>query len=482
MTLADLLPGAHVAPEHRDREILGLAADSRAVQPGFAFFAIPGQTTDGARFIAQALERGAAAIVAEGAPAHLPGGTALAVVPQIRRALSEAAARFAGRQPDTVVAVTGTSGKTSVAAFVRQIWLAEGHRAASLGTLGIVGPDGETYGSLTTPDPITLHKTLASLADAGVGHLALEASSHGLDQNRLDQVRLKAAGFTNLSRDHLDYHPSIEHYLAAKLRLFGTLLEPGQPAVINADSEAGKAVIDAAQTRGLTVFSVGVQGHDLRLAAARPDGFATDLDLVHHGREIGLRLPLAGAFQVSNALVAAGLCLATGSATDTVFAALATLTGAPGRLELVGARHGAPIFIDYAHKPDALDNVLATLRPYAAKRLIVVVGCGGDRDPGKRPIMGAIAARGADVVIVTDDNPRSEAPAAIRAAILAEAPGAAEIGDRGEAIRTAVAMMEAGDVLVVAGKGHETGQIVGAETLPFSDKVAVLDAIGRSAP
>ena len=481
MRLADLLPDAHMAPEHRDRDILGLSVDSRAVRSGFAFFAMPGHKADGMSFVPQALAAGAAAIVAESAPMHLPVDVGLALVPQVRVALAQAAARFAGRQPRTIVAVTGTSGKTSVAAFTRQIWAHEGHAAASLGTLGLVGPDGAASGSLTTPDPITLHETLRALAASGVDHLSLEASSHGLDQHRLDQVRLSAAAFTNLSRDHLDYHPTLDHYLSAKLRLFRTLLGPGQPAVIDADAEVAREVIDVAEARGLAVFTVGVRGHDLRLLTARPDGLATHLELDYRGRSHAVRLPLAGAFQVSNALVAAGLCVSTGSAPDAVFAALSRLEGAPGRLELVGTRHGAPVFLDYAHKPDALETVLLTLRPYAPNNLIVVFGCGGDRDAGKRPMMGAIAARRADIVIVTDDNPRSEAAAAIRAAILAEAPGAREIGDRGEAIRTAVAMLRPGDALVVAGKGHETGQIVGAETLPFSDKATLLSALEGAA-
>jgi UDP-N-acetylmuramoyl-L-alanyl-D-glutamate--2,6-diaminopimelate ligase len=400
-------------------------------------------------------------------------------VPQIRPALAEAAARHAGRQPGTIVAVTGTSGKTSVAAFVRQIWQAEGRKAASLGTLGVVTPDREIYGSLTTPDPITLHETLRTLAEAGITHVALEASSHGLAQHRLDHVRLVAGAFTNLSRDHLDYHPTLDHYLAAKLRLFGALLAPGDPAVIDADSEVSAEVVPAAEARGLRVLTVGAAGRYLRLLSSTPDGFATRIAVEHAGRTFAVTLPLAGKFQVSNALVAAGLCLATGSAPDAVFAALTTLAGAPGRLELVGTRNGAPVFVDYAHKPDALENVLATLRPYAEKRLLVVFGCGGDRDPGKRPIMGAIAARLADVVIVTDDNPRSEKAATIRAAIMTGAPGAREIGDRTQAIEAAIADLGAGDVLVVAGKGHETGQIVGSTVLPFSDKGAVRAALER---
>ncbi len=404
------------------------------------------------------------------------------MVPNLRRSLSAAARRFYPGQPETVVAVTGTSGKTSVAAFVRQIWAASGRRAASLGTLGIVAPEGAVYGSLTTPDPIALHRSLDDLARQAVTHLALEASSHGLDQHRLDGVTLAGAAFTNLSRDHLDYHPTTEHYLAAKLRLFEDFLVPGQPAVIDADSDVADRVCAVARDRGLAVTTVGRRGTGIELLDANPDGYATRLALRHAGRNVDIRLPLAGLFQVSNALVAAGLCIATGTPADVAFAALEQLVGAPGRLERVGTRRGAPVFVDYAHKPDALQNVLTTLRPYASRQLIVAFGCGGDRDPGKRALMGEIAARLADRVIVTDDNPRSERPAAIRAAIMAGMPvgsNTIEIGDRAKAIAEAVGMLEAGDVLVVAGKGHETGQTMGHEVLPFSDAEAVAAALGR---
>lgn len=477
MTLGDLLEG--IESRHGDVAVAGLTADSRAVAPGFVFFAVPGARGDGLAYAAAAAAAGAVAVVAERATDTLPDSVAVIVVPDVRRSLSAAAARFHPKQPGTVVAVTGTSGKTSVAAFVRQIWAAAGARSASMGTLGIVAPDGAVYGSLTTPDPVTLHRDLDRLARDGVTHLALEASSHGLDQHRLDGVRLAAGAFTNLSRDHLDYHPTVEHYLAAKLRLFTDLLAPGRPAVIDADGEAAPRVVAAAQARGLDVVTVGRAGEALRLLSAEPDGFATHLALRHENRDRTLRLPLAGAFQVSNALVAAGLCIATGTAPDAAFAALEALAGAPGRLERVGERRGAPIVVDYAHKPDALEKVLATMRPYAPGRLIVVFGCGGDRDPGKRPIMGEIATRRADVVIVTDDNPRSEDPAAIRAAILAAAPGAVEIGDRAEAIAHAVTMLDRGDALVVAGKGHETGQTARGVTLPFSDAAAVAEALQR---
>ena len=478
MKLADLLP-PDAAFEARlgATEITGVTADSRAVKPGFLFVAVPGTKADGLRFVPQALAGGAAAIMAESAPQQVAAEVAVVKIPNVRRALALAAARFYPRQPRTIAAVTGTSGKTSVAAFTRQIWAALGHAAASIGTVGVVSPQGETYGSLTTPDPVGLHRTLDALAQEGVTHLAIEASSHGLDQHRLDGVRAMAGGFTNITRDHLDYHASLEEYLKAKLRLFDALLEPGSGAVIDVDHEGAEAFVAAATARDLRVLTVGRAGRGICLLESEIDGFAQRLRVAHEGREFALRLPLVGAFQVENALVAAGLAIATGSEPAAVFAALENLQGAKGRLELVGQRHGAPIFVDYAHKPDAVAKALEALRPYVCGRLIVVIGAGGDRDPGKRPMMGAIAAELADRVIVTDDNPRSENPAAIRAAILAAAPGAQEIGDRNEAIRSAVGGLQPGDVLLVAGKGHETGQIVADRVLPFSDHEAVAAAL-----
>ena len=461
-------------------DVTGATADSRAVAPGSLFFAVAGGKADGMSFAPQALAAGAVAVVAEkDAPADF--SAPFVRVKDVRAALSRAAASLYPRQPEKIVAVTGTSGKTSVADFTRQIFEACGFPAASLGTIGVIKPSGAIYGSLTTPDPVTLHKTLDALAGEGVTHLAMEASSHGLDQRRLDGVRLSAAGFTNLSRDHLDYHAGLEDYFAAKLRLFTALLQPGQTAVIAADGDFSARVIETCSARGLRVFSVGEKGEGLRLKSMRAEGFSLLLDLVHEGRDIRVKLPLAGAFQAENALVAAGLALAVGCPQDKVFAALENLRGAPGRLEFVGAKAGAPVFVDYAHKPDALEKALAALRPFAKNRLIVVFGCGGDRDAGKRPIMGEIAMRGADVVIVTDDNPRSEAPAAIRAAILQAAPGAREIGDRAAAIRAGVRMLGEGDVLLIAGKGHETGQIVGKETHPFCDRDEALEALGEAA-
>ena len=482
MKLRDVLPEAAIDARQAAIDIAGLSADSRKVKSGFLFVAISGAKADGAHFAKQAAAAGAAAIVAEQRPEGLPPAVAYIQVDNARRALALAAARFYPRQPRTVAAVTGTSGKTSVTAFARQIWSTLGFQAASIGTVGVVSPKGEQYGSLTTPDPVDLHRTLDQLAGEGVTHLALEASSHGLDQHRLDGVRVAAGGFTNLSRDHLDYHPTIEAYLAAKLRLFEDLIATGGTAVVGIDDCYAGQVVDAARKRGLKVMTVGEQGEDIRLTGGAIDGFAQVIEIVYGGRTYKVKLPLVGAFQVQNAALAAGLAIATGADPAHTFAALAHLSGAKGRLELVGNRNGAPIFIDYAHKPDALKKALASLRPYARGKLTVVFGAGGDRDSGKRPIMGRVATEGADRVVVTDDNPRSENPAAIRAAILADAPGAAEIGDRAEAIRKAIADLRSGDVLLVAGKGHETGQIIGDRVLPFSDHEAVLAALrGRVA-
>jgi UDP-N-acetylmuramoyl-L-alanyl-D-glutamate--2,6-diaminopimelate ligase len=477
MKLADLsLDDARFDPHFAGIELNGITADSRRVKPGNLFVAVPGTKADGLAFVPQALKAGAAAILSE-QTVELPAGVALINVPNVRRALALAAAAFFPRQPATIAAVTGTSGKTSVAAFARQIWAALGQQAASIGTVGVVSPTGETYGSLTTPDPIDLHRTLDRLAGEGVTHLALEASSHGLDQHRLDGVRIAAGAFTNLSRDHLDYHPTIEAYLAAKLRLFEDLIAADGTAVIDVDDCYGGQVVDAARTRGLKIMTVGVSGDDIKLVGGAIDGFTQVVDIAYGGHTYEIRLPLVGAFQVQNAAVAAGLAIATGSDPTGVFATLSHLTGAKGRLELAGTRNGAPIFIDYAHKPDALKKALEALRPYTRGRLIVVFGAGGDRDNGKRPIMGRIAHENADRVIVTDDNPRSEKPAAIRAAILAEAPGATEIGDRAQAIRKTIADLQSGDVLLIAGKGHETGQIIGDRVVPFSDHDAVAAAL-----
>lgn len=470
---------ATLDPGALDVVVGGLALDSRAVRHGDLFFALAGSKTDGARFIDAAIAAGAVAVVGDHAPAGCK--VPFITVANPRRALALAAARFFPAQPATIAAVTGTSGKTSVAAFTRQIWERLGYVSASIGTIGLVSPKRTVYGSLTTPDPIALHRQLDEIANDGVTHLAFEASSHGLDQYRLDGVRVSAGGFTNLSRDHMDYHPTVAQYLAAKLRLFRELVPPDGAAVISADHDCSAEAIDAAKSHGLRVMAVGHDGdgagEGIRLADAEVDGFSQKLALEHRGKRFAIRLPLVGEFQIENALVAAGLAIGTGSDAANVFASLEHLEGAKGRLERVGERNGAPIFVDYAHKPDALAKALQALRPYAKRRLIVVFGAGGDRDAGKRPIMGEIAAENADGVIITDDNPRSEKPEAIRAAILATAKGAREIGDRAAAIRAAIEELEEGDALLIAGKGHETGQIVGDQVLPFSDHEAVAAAL-----
>jgi UDP-N-acetylmuramoyl-L-alanyl-D-glutamate--2,6-diaminopimelate ligase len=461
-------------------DIGGIAMDSRAVKSGDLFFALSGSKTDGARFIDAAISAGAVAVAGDHPP---PGERSVpfVAVQNPRRALALAAAKFFPLQPATIAAVTGTSGKTSVAAFARQIWLRLGQASASIGTIGLVSPKRTIYGSLTTPDPVALHRQLDEIAQDGVSHLALEASSHGLDQFRLDGVRIAAGGFTNLSRDHMDYHPDVAHYLAAKLRLFRDLVVAGGAAVISADHDCSQAVIDAARERKLRIMTVGSKGdgagEGIRLAGADIDGLAQKLSLEHRGHKHAVRLPLVGEFQIENALVAAGLAIGTGSEPAVVFSALEHLEGAKGRLERIGEHNGASIFVDYAHKPDALAKALQALRPYAKRKLVVVFGAGGDRDAGKRPLMGEIAFENADSVIVTDDNPRGEKPDAIRAAILAKAKGAREIGDRAEAIRTAIAGLQSGDALLIAGKGHETGQIVGDKILPFSDHEAVISAL-----
>lgn len=481
MRLAQLLSGVELAAELRDLEVAGLSADSREVEEGFVFFAVPGFKGDGLAYVADAKARGARVIVAS-RPALCD--SPVVVVPNVRAALSRAAALFFPHQPHIIAAVTGTSGKSSVVDFLRQLWWSLGREAASLGTIGVVDKSGAHYGSLTTPGPIALHATLDELATRGITHLAMEASSLGIDQLRLDGVRLRVGAFTNFSRDHLDHHSYLEGYFAAKMRLFDTLLQPGQTAVIDADSDVAARVCSVCEARGLRIFGVGAKGAAITLVSSRPDSSSlqTRLRLRFDGAEYDVNLPLAGAFQVSNALVAAGLAIATGETAAQVFRALETLRGAPGRLEFVGARLDAPIFVDYAHKPDALEKVLATVRPLTRGRLLVVFGAGGDRDKGKRPLMGEIAGRAADVVVITDDNPRDEDPALIRAAIVDGARAAAhaailEIGDRREAIFEAVGRLQAGDALVVAGKGHESGQIVGDQVLPFSDHAVIAAAL-----
>lgn len=476
--LAGILPVEGTASA--DLEVTGISSDSRQVKPGAVFFALAGTKADGATYAADAARRGAAAIVAGSAIAGLP--VPVLAVDDPRLALALSAARYFGKQPETMVAVTGTSGKTSVAAFTRQIWEQAGYAAASIGTTGVVAPGRNDYGSLTTPDPVALHQLLKELADAGVTHASMEASSHGLDQRRLDGVKLAAGGFTNLGRDHMDYHPTVEDYHRAKLRLFDTLLPKGAPAVIFADDPWSAPTIQAAQAAGLDVLTVGRHGDFLKLKRVEHERHRQRAEVEAGGVLHEVDLPLAGDFQISNALVSAGLAISTGTPVAKALLALEKLKGAPGRLDLVGTTtNGAPVYVDYAHKPDALENVLASVRPFTTGRVIVVFGCGGDRDRGKRPIMGEIATRLADVVIVTDDNPRSEVPETIRAAILAAAPDAIEIGDRRQAIHEAVAMLHAGDTLIVAGKGHEEGQTIGTETLHFSDHEEVRAALRERA-
>lgn len=479
MRLSDVLPADIELPPGADSiQVTGITAASAAVGQGAIFAGLPGSKVDGAAYVPEALARGARAIiVGKGKSITVPEGVALLEVDNPRAVLAKIAAKFAGRQPRCAVAVTGTSGKTSVADFTRQIFTSLGYKAASLGTIGIVKPDGAVYGSLTTPDPVTLHATLAALADEGVTHLAFEASSHGLDQNRLDGVELTAAAFTNLGRDHMDYHPTEDAYLNAKLRLFTELLQPGQSAVINMDGARSADVATVAKARGLRVLTVGASGETLKRTSLTRDGFQQRIGILSDVRTYDVRLPLVGAYQAENALVAAGLAIATGEKTDAVLAALSSLKGVPGRLEIIGERNGGLAVVDYAHKPEALAAALDACRPFVTGRLISVFGCGGDRDKGKRPIMGHISVEKADITIVTDDNPRTEDAAVIRSEILKGAAGAREIGSRAEAIATAVRMMQPGDVVLIAGKGHETGQIVGDRVLPFSDHEEVRRAL-----
>jgi UDP-N-acetylmuramoyl-L-alanyl-D-glutamate--2,6-diaminopimelate ligase len=466
--------------------ITGITADSRKVQPGFVFAALAGARKDGRSYIADAVRRGAAAVLAPPgteSPASPDGRPPPALItdPLPRRRFALMAAQFFGRQPRTVAAVTGTNGKTSVVVFLRQIWSALGRSAASLGTLGVTAPSLLREGSLTTPDPEVLHRTLAELDGAGVECVALEASSHGLDQFRLDGVRIAAAAFTNLTRDHLDYHGSMAAYQTAKVRLFSELLADEGCAVICADDPHAAVFSQAAAARGLRRIHYGRRGEQVRLLAAGtvPEGQRLTLSIGAHTHL--LTLPLVGAFQALNALAAAALAIATGGDEIAVIDALKTLQPVPGRLQQVARRsNGARVFVDYAHTPDALAVVLQALRAQCVGQLGVVFGCGGDRDAGKRPQMGAIAAQLADRIIVTDDNPRGEDPAAIRAAIMVACPGALEVGDRAEAIAAGVQGLEAGDVLLVAGKGHETGQIVGNAVLPFDDAAVAEAAVAEA--
>jgi UDP-N-acetylmuramoyl-L-alanyl-D-glutamate--2,6-diaminopimelate ligase len=461
-----------LAPGTGDPEIIGLTADSRDVRPGFLFAALHGSRVDGKSFLDDALARGAAAVLA--AADGAPGPLAVPVVadPNPRRRLALMAARFYAPQPKTVAAVTGTNGKTSVASFTRQLWTAQGMKAASLGTIGLVAPGIARAGVFTTHDPVALHRDLRNLARAGVDHLALEASSHGLAQYRLDGVELAAAAFTNLTRDHLDYHGDMASYFAAKKRLFAELLPPGGVAVVNGDIPEARALIALSNSRGHKLVTFGASPEAaLRLLSVRPTETGLAVEIALQGNRRALALPLLGGFQAMNALAALGLALATGAKLDAALDALERLQGAPGRMEIMATHPaGATVIVDYAHTPDALESALKALRPHAKGRLVLVFGCGGDRDAGKRPLMGAIAEHLADIAIVADDNPRSEDAALIRRAILAACPKGREIGDRHAAIREGVKLLRAGDLLLIAGKGHESGQIVNGKTLLFSDR------------
>ena len=487
MQLKKIIGEARLMNDHLlTSEIAGLTADSRNVKDGFLFAALSGVQADGARFVGEAIDRGAAAILAE---PHVCSewfdvatakGVAVLEDRNPRRRFSLMAAAFYEGQPQHVVAVTGTNGKTSVVSFARQIWSMLGHRAASIGTLGVEGAQIQNDAPLTTPDPVSIQETLSHLSSDGVTHLAMEASSHGLAQYRLDGVRVEAAAFTNLTQDHLDYHGDLGAYLDAKLRLFGELLKPGSIAVLNSDSEVFNKVDLLCWARGLRVMAVGEHapgsGRHLRLADWSQTEDGQRLSVIWDGERYETAISLLGGFQVSNVLLAAGLVLACGAAPEHVFETLPRLQGAPGRMQHVGmTASGASVIVDYAHTPDALRTVLAALRPHTLQKLHVVFGAGGDRDKDKRALMGQAAADGADHVVVTDDNPRGENPAQIRAAILSAVPGGQEISDRAKAIETAIDGLESGDVLVIAGKGHELGQVVGDVRLPFSDVSVVQD-------
>lgn len=486
MRLTELLPDMMtIDPIMRDTEISGLTADSRRVKPGYLFAALPSATensgTDGRDFINDALARGAVAVLApDGTKIDAPAATSPCLITDAnpRWRLAQFAAKFYPKQPATVVGVTGTNGKSSVAGFTRQIWSLLDQKSASMGTLGLDADGFEAGPSLTTPDPVTLHETLSELAEAGIDHLALEASSHGLDQYRLDGVRFEAAAFTNLSRDHLDYHKTEAAYLDAKLRLFRFLLPADHAAVLNADSPYFEPIAEVCRAAGHRIRSFGIQTSDIHIAdvSALPDGLR--LCVTMRDQSFETRLNLVGGFQAYNVLAALGLAVETGADMTDAFGTLAHLRGVRGRMERVGAlENGAQVYVDYAHTPDALKTALAAIRPHTRGQLHVVFGAGGDRDSGKRPMMGQVAAEQADRIVVTDDNPRREDPASIRRQVLAGCPDAADIGDRAEAIATTIKSLGPDDVLMIAGKGHETGQVLGTETLPFDDAKVARDMI-----
>ncbi len=483
--------GLHARGQAEAR-ITGLSVDSRLVRPGHLFAALPGIRVHGGEFIQYALRMGAGAVLTDRAGAEIAAGAlaahdaALVIAEDPRQALAYAAALWFGAQPEAMVAVTGTNGKTSVATFTRQIWEALGRKAANLGTTGVEGAYSAPL-SHTTPEPITLHRLLADMAAAGVTHAAMEASSHGLAQRRLDGVRLMAAAFTNFTQDHLDYHADFNDYFNAKSGLFTRVLPEDAMAVINIDDAKGPLMAELAYKRGARVLTVGrAEGADLRLTHQRFGLTGQELRFHWRGKAHLSRLNLIGGFQADNVLLAAGLAIATGEAPEAVFETFEELTTVRGRMQLAATRaSGAAVFVDYAHTPDALATALSALRPHVMGRLIVVFGAGGDRDSSKRVLMGRAAAQNADVVIVTDDNPRSEDPGAIRAMVLEGCPEAGEVGDRAEAILRGVDLLEPGDALLIAGKGHETGQVIGDDVLPFDDaeqaSVAVAALEGRLA-
>lgn len=480
-----------MAAGFEDAEISSLEVDSRRVKAGTLFAAMPGSKTHGAEFVPAALANGAIAVLTDAQGARIAGdavrtaGAALVITDAPREALARTAALWSGAQPATMIAVTGTNGKTSVSTFVRQIWIEMGLDAVNLGTTGVEGAWTAPLAH-TTPEPITLHRTLAQAAANGITHAAMEASSHGLDQRRLDGVTLKAAGFTNFTQDHLDYHHTFEAYFDAKAGLFSRVLPEDGSAVVNLDDPKGVEMAAIARARGCNVITVGRDGGDLHLVGQRFDATGQDLRFDWRGKPVQKRLALIGGFQAENVLLAAGLVIACGADPADVFDTLPHLTTVRGRMQLAATReNGAAVFVDYAHTPDAVATALAAMRPHVMGRLVVVVGAGGDRDTAKRPLMGQAACENADVVFVTDDNPRSEEPAAIRAAVMAGCPQATEVGDRAEAILRGVDVLGPGDALLIAGKGHETGQTIGDDVLPFDDveqaSVAVAALDGRLA-
>lgn len=452
-----------------------LQVDSRKVGEGTLFAAMPGSVVHGAAFVSTALEQGAVAVLTDAKGAQIAGdaiaaaGAALIITDAPREVLARTAALWFGAQPATMIAVTGTNGKTSVSTFVRQIWIEMGLPAINLGTTGVEGAWTAPLAH-TTPEPITLHRALAQAAQNGITFAAMEASSHGLDQRRLDGVHLKAAGFTNFTQDHLDYHHSFEAYFDAKAGLFARVLPEDGHAVINIDDAKGIEMVAIARARGCNVITVGRDGGDLNLTTQRFDATGQDLRFVWRGKAYQKRLNLIGGFQADNVMLAAALVIACGADPANVFDTIPHLSTVRGRMQLAATRdNGAAVFVDYAHTPDAVATALAAMRPHVMGRLVAIVGAGGDRDRAKRPLMGAAAAANADVVFVTDDNPRSENPASIRAAVMEGCPQATEVGDRAEAILRGIDVLEPGDALLIAGKGHETGQTIGDDVLPFDD-------------